>query len=72
MIKWSRAKLNADPISFRIHDFSRRELQTLIPGSTKWRIDQARQHATEAGKLQVGPNKQSSKKGLIKETLVIS
>ena len=31
------------------NDFSRRELQTLIPGITKWRIDQARQHVTEAG-----------------------
>lgn len=35
------------------NDFSRRELQTLIPGLTKWRIDQARQRATEAGKEQV-------------------
>ena len=34
---------------------SRRELQTLIPGITKRRIGQARQHATEAGKGQVVP-----------------
>ena len=31
------------------------ELQTLIPGLTYSRIDQARQHATEAGKGQVVP-----------------
>ena len=37
-------------LSLFVNDFSRRELQTLIPGLTKWRIDQARQHATEAGK----------------------
>ena len=30
-------------------------MQTLIPGLTKWRIDQARQHATEAGKGQAVP-----------------
>ncbi|XP_022777782.1 uncharacterized protein LOC111319236 [Stylophora pistillata] len=36
-------------LSLFANDFSRRELQTLIPGLTKWRIDQARQHATEAG-----------------------
>ncbi|CAH3046708.1 unnamed protein product, partial [Porites lobata] len=33
-------------------DFSRAELQEMIPGLSKWRIDQARQHATEAGKGQ--------------------
>ena len=37
-------------LSLFVNDFSRRELQTLIPGLTKWRIDQARQHATQAGK----------------------
>ena len=37
-------------LSLFVNDFSRRELQTLIPGLTKWRIEQARQHATEAGK----------------------
>ena len=42
-------------LSLFANDFSRRELQTLIPGITKWRIDQARQHATEAGKGQVVP-----------------
>ena len=30
-------------------------MQTLIPGLTKWRIDQARQHTTEAGKGQAVP-----------------
>ena len=42
-------------LSLFANDFSRRELQTLIPGLTKWRIDQARQHATEAGKGQAVP-----------------
>ena len=40
-------------LSLFANDFSRRELQTLIAGLTKWEIDQARQHATEAGKGQV-------------------
>ena len=43
-------------LSLFANDFSRRELQTLIPGQlTKWRIDQARQHTTEAGKGQAVP-----------------
>ena len=42
-------------LSLFANDFSRRELQTLIPGLTKWRIDQARQHTTEAGKGQAVP-----------------
>ena len=36
-------------------DFSRVELQEMIPGLSKWCIDQARQHATEAGKGQPLP-----------------
>ncbi|KAL9954343.1 hypothetical protein ACROYT_G041867 [Oculina patagonica] len=39
------------------NDFSRAELQTLIPGLTKWRIDQARLHANEVGKGQIVPEK---------------
>ena len=50
----TKAKLKPDPPLFA-NDFSGRELQTLIPGITKWRIDQARQHTTEAGKGQVVP-----------------
>ena len=44
-------------LSLFANEFSRRELQTLIPGLTKWRIDQARQlqHTTEAGKGQAVP-----------------
>ena len=42
-------------LSLFANDFSRRELQTLIPGLTKWRIDQARQYTTEAGKGQAVP-----------------
>ena len=44
-------------LSLFANDFSCRELQTLIPGLTKWRIDQARQlqHTTEAGKGQAVP-----------------
>ena len=53
MIKQSRGKRQI--LSLFANDFSRWELQTLIPGLTKWRIDQARQHATEAGKGQVFP-----------------
>ena len=37
-------------LSLFADDFSRAELQEMIPGLSKWRIDQARQHATEAGK----------------------
>ena len=36
-------------------DFSRAELQNMIPGLSKWRIDQARQHATKTGKGQPVP-----------------
>ena len=46
-------------LSLFANDFSRRELQTLIPGLTKWRIDQARQHTTEAGKGQAVPEQTS-------------
>ena len=37
-------------LSLFADDFSRVELQEMIPGLSKWRIDQARQYATEAGK----------------------
>lgn len=39
-------------LSIFANDFSRSELQTLIPGLTKWQIDQARDHATKSGKGQ--------------------
>jgi len=39
-------------LSLFADDFSRAELQEMIPGLSKWRIDQARQHATEVGKGQ--------------------
>ena len=39
-------------LSLFADDFSRAELQQMIPGLSKWRVDQARQHATEAGKGQ--------------------
>ena len=42
-------------LSLFVDDFSRAELQEMIPGLSKWRIDQARQHATEAGKGQSLP-----------------
>ncbi|KAL9976835.1 hypothetical protein ACROYT_G014170 [Oculina patagonica] len=44
-------------LSLFANDFSRAELQTLIPGLTKWRIDQARLHANEVGKGQIVPEK---------------
>ena len=48
-------------VSLFANDFSRVELQTLIPGLTKWRIDQARQHTTKAGKGQVVPEKTNTR-----------
>jgi len=39
------------------NDFSPTELQKRISGLSKWRIDQARQHATEAGEGQLVPEK---------------
>ena len=39
-------------LSLFANDFSRSELQKLIPGFSKWRIDQARDHATKAGRGQ--------------------
>ena len=44
-------------LSIFANDFTRTELQTLIPGLSKWRIDQARQHSTEAGEGQLVPGK---------------
>ncbi|KAK3735536.1 hypothetical protein QZH41_005013 [Actinostola sp. cb2023] len=40
-------------LSLFANDFSRTELQQLVPGLSKWRIDQARRHATETGKGQL-------------------
>ena len=37
-------------LSLFADDFSRAELEEMIPGLSKWRIDQACQQATEAGK----------------------
>ena len=42
-------------LSLFADDFSRAELQEMIPGLSMWRIDHARQHATEAGKGQPLP-----------------
>ena len=39
-------------LSLFANDFSRAELQKLVPGLSKWRIDQARQHATRTGRGQ--------------------
>ncbi|KAK3732346.1 hypothetical protein QZH41_000536 [Actinostola sp. cb2023] len=39
-------------LSLFANDFSRSQLQDMIPGLSKWRIDQARQHAIETGKGQ--------------------
>ena len=52
-------------LSLFANDFSRRDLQTLIPGITKWRIDQARQRATEAGKGQVVPGQTIFRKRIV-------
>lgn len=42
-------------LSLFADDFSKAELQERLPGLSKWRIDQARQHATESGKGQPVP-----------------
>ena len=39
-------------LSLFANDFSRTELQRIIPGLSKWRIDQARDHATKSGRGQ--------------------
>ena len=39
-------------LSLFANDFSRAELQMLVPGLSKWRIDQARQHAITTGRGQ--------------------
>ena len=44
-------------LSLFANDLSRVQLQRLIPGLSKWRIDQARLHAIEAGKGQAVPEK---------------
>ena len=46
--KWQIISLFAD-------DFSRGELKEMIPGLSKWHIDQGRKHATETGKGQPLP-----------------
>ncbi len=46
---WQKKRLI---LSLFANDFSRTELQSMIPGLSKWRIDQARSHATQAGKCQ--------------------
>ena len=39
-------------LSLFANDFTQSELQDIVPGLSKWRIDQARQHTTVAGKGQ--------------------
>ena len=39
-------------LSLFANDFSKQELMAMIPTLTKWRIDEARQHATKVGKGQ--------------------
>ena len=40
-------------LSIFANDFSRSELMILIPSLSKWRLDQARQHASDVGKGQL-------------------
>ena len=54
-------------LSLFADDFSRAELQEMIPGLSKWRIDQARQHATEAGKGQPLPEIPSFRRKIDRE-----
>ena len=51
-------------LSLFADDFARAELQEMISGLSKWRIDQARQHATEAGKGQPIPQIPSFRTGI--------
>ena len=39
-------------LSLFVNDFSKTELQEMIPGLSKWRIDQARRHAIDVGEGQ--------------------
>ena len=50
-------------------DFSQAELQDMIPGLSKWHIDQARQHATEVGKGQPLPEIPSSRTKIDRENV---
>lgn len=43
-------------LSIFANDFSRTESMTLMPSLSKWRIDQARQHANDVGKGQTVPS----------------
>ena len=43
-------------LSLFANDFSRAELQQMIPGLSKWRIDQARQHVINTGEGQPVPD----------------
>ena len=45
-------------LSLFANDFSRSELQRMIPSLSKWRIDQARDHATKTGRGQPVEEKQ--------------
>ena len=42
-------------LSLFADEFSKSELQEMIPGLSKWRVDQARPHATESGRGQPVP-----------------
>ena len=39
-------------LSLFVNDFSKTDLQEMIPGLSKWRIDQARRHAIDVGEGQ--------------------
>ena len=54
-------------LSLFADDFSRSELQEMIPGLSKWRIDHARQHATETGEGQSLPEIHSFRKRIDRE-----
>ena len=46
-------QLKRQILSLFANDFSRSQLQRIIPGLSKWRIDQAREHATKSGRWQL-------------------
>ena len=53
-----------EKFSVTVGDYSKTQLLSLIPGLTKWRIDEARKHASVASPVQVVEPPGSQKCGL--------
>ena len=59
-------------LSLFANDFNRAELQQMIPGLSKWRIDQARQHVIYTGQGQPFTDQPTSAQELTLQKLTIS